>query len=95
VFSSPEEKISRQYPFTNVPSNSTPNFAIAYARLGTAYQNLGEVELAHENMEKAFRLKDRASEREGPLHIRPLPSRLPDDSKERRSARTVQADPPS
>jgi hypothetical protein len=33
--------------------------------LGTAHQNLGEIELAHENMEKAFCLKDRASEREG------------------------------
>jgi tetratricopeptide (TPR) repeat protein len=41
-----------------------PNFAMAYARLGTCYYNTGQSELAAQNTQKAFELKDRASERE-------------------------------
>ncbi len=41
-----------------------PNFAMAYARLGTAYSNFGEPGLANENVTKAYSLRDRASERE-------------------------------
>jgi len=41
-----------------------PNFAIAYAHLGTVYNNLAEPGLASENMKKAYALRDRASERE-------------------------------
>ncbi len=41
-----------------------PNFATAYARLGTAYINLGQSVLSEENRKKAFELRDRASERE-------------------------------
>jgi len=41
-----------------------PNFAMAYARLGTAYNNLEQSTLAEQNREKAFELRDRASERE-------------------------------
>ncbi len=41
-----------------------PNFAMAYARLGTVYSNLGQSELAEKNREKAFELRDRASEHE-------------------------------
>jgi eukaryotic-like serine/threonine-protein kinase len=41
-----------------------PNFATAYARLGTAYLNLGQIALSEENRKKAFELRDRASERE-------------------------------
>jgi tetratricopeptide (TPR) repeat protein len=41
-----------------------PNFAMAYARLGTVYGNLGQVELSEQNRQKAFELRDRASERE-------------------------------
>jgi eukaryotic-like serine/threonine-protein kinase len=41
-----------------------PNFAMAYARLGTAYLNLGQTALSEENRKKAFELRDRASERE-------------------------------
>jgi tetratricopeptide (TPR) repeat protein len=41
-----------------------PNFAMAYARLGTAYSNLGEVGSSNENITKAYTLRDRASERE-------------------------------
>ncbi len=41
-----------------------PNFAMAYARLGTIYGNYGEDEQAYQNQTKAFELRDRASERE-------------------------------
>ena len=41
-----------------------PNFAMAYARLGTIYNNFGEAGLASENLKKAYALRDRASERE-------------------------------
>jgi tetratricopeptide (TPR) repeat protein len=41
-----------------------PNFAMAYARLGTAYNNLGQSLLAEQSRAKAFELRDRAGERE-------------------------------
>lgn len=41
-----------------------PNFAMAYARLGTNYGNLGETARAAENIAKAYELRQRASERE-------------------------------
>jgi serine/threonine protein kinase/tetratricopeptide (TPR) repeat protein len=41
-----------------------PNFAMAYAALGTAYNDLTEPELSTENMKKAYDLRDRVSERE-------------------------------
>jgi serine/threonine protein kinase/tetratricopeptide (TPR) repeat protein len=41
-----------------------PNFAMAYARLGTIYNNFGQTDLAEQYRNKAFELKDRASERE-------------------------------
>lgn len=41
-----------------------PDFAMAYARLGTNYGNLGETARAAENMTKAYQLRQRASERE-------------------------------
>ena len=41
-----------------------PNFAMAYASLGTSYNNLGETNLATENIRKAYDLHDRVSERE-------------------------------
>jgi len=41
-----------------------PNFALAYARLGTVYNNLGESERAEEYRKKAFELSNRSSERE-------------------------------
>jgi serine/threonine protein kinase/tetratricopeptide (TPR) repeat protein len=41
-----------------------PNFAMAYARLGAAYSNLGQNELSEQNRQKAFELRDRASEHE-------------------------------
>jgi Flp pilus assembly protein TadD/predicted Ser/Thr protein kinase len=41
-----------------------PNFAMAYAVLGIVYSNLGESTLARENLQKAFALANRVSERE-------------------------------
>ncbi len=41
-----------------------PNFALAYARLGQTYSNLGEDEPANLYKTKAYELRDRASERE-------------------------------
>ncbi|HEV2487491.1 MAG TPA: winged helix-turn-helix domain-containing protein, partial [Terracidiphilus sp.] len=41
-----------------------PNFAIAYARLGMAYRNLGQTTLGAENAQKAYQLRVRASESE-------------------------------
>ncbi|MGA7379902.1 MAG: serine/threonine-protein kinase [Terriglobales bacterium] len=40
------------------------NFAMAYARLGTNYGNLGETVRATENIRKAYELRERVSERE-------------------------------
>src|SRR4029077_6855764 len=41
-----------------------PNFAMAYASLGTSYNNLDETSLAAENIRKAYELRERGSERE-------------------------------
>jgi len=41
-----------------------PNFSMAYASLGTSYNNLGETRLAAENVRKAYELRERVSERE-------------------------------
>jgi eukaryotic-like serine/threonine-protein kinase len=41
-----------------------PNFAMAYASLGTSYGNLGETSLGAENTRKAYELRERVSERE-------------------------------
>lgn len=41
-----------------------PNFAVAYAALGTSYSNLDQTALARENALKAYSLRERASERE-------------------------------
>jgi serine/threonine protein kinase/Flp pilus assembly protein TadD len=41
-----------------------PNFGMAFARLGTNYNNLGEDARASESLRKAYDLRERASERE-------------------------------
>jgi len=41
-----------------------PDFALAYARLGVAYSNLGQAGLAIDNLTKAFELRQRSSEHE-------------------------------
>ena len=45
-----------------------PNFAAAYARLGNAYNNLGQPARGNEYLTKAFELREHASERDK-LHI--------------------------
>ncbi len=51
-------------PFQKRALELDPNFAAAYAALGVAYMNLGQASLATENIEKAYALRDRVSERE-------------------------------
>ncbi len=41
-----------------------PNFAMAYARLGSSYSNQGQTARAAENTRKAYELRERVSERE-------------------------------
>ncbi len=41
-----------------------PNFASAYSRIGVTEWNSGELTRASENLEKAYQLRDRVSERE-------------------------------
>jgi tetratricopeptide (TPR) repeat protein/predicted Ser/Thr protein kinase len=51
-------------PFYKRAVELDPNFALAYARLGTIYGNLGEGQLARAYRSKAFELRNRVSERE-------------------------------
>jgi DNA-binding winged helix-turn-helix (wHTH) protein/tetratricopeptide (TPR) repeat protein len=41
-----------------------PDFAMAYQYLGTAYSNLNETKLASQNLEKAYELRNRPTQRE-------------------------------
>jgi hypothetical protein len=41
-----------------------PNFAMAYVSIGVAYFNLGELNLARDNLQRGFALANRVSERE-------------------------------
>jgi tetratricopeptide (TPR) repeat protein len=51
-------------PFFKRAIELDPNFAMAYARLGTVYNNLGENEISETYRKKAFELRDRVSELE-------------------------------
>ncbi len=51
-------------PFYKRAIELDPNFALAYAALGTTYFNLNQADLAAENATKAYELRDRVSERE-------------------------------
>jgi len=51
-------------PFYQRAIELDPNFAMAYARLGTMYGNLGQSDLLEQYQKKAFELRDRTSERE-------------------------------
>ena len=51
-------------PFYQRAIDLDPNFALAYARLGTCYGNVGQSGLQEQYEKKAFELRDRASERE-------------------------------
>jgi serine/threonine protein kinase/Flp pilus assembly protein TadD len=51
-------------PFFQRAVSLDPNFAMAYARLGTSYFNLHEATRAAESARKAYELRERTSERE-------------------------------
>jgi DNA-binding winged helix-turn-helix (wHTH) protein/Flp pilus assembly protein TadD len=51
-------------PFLQRAIRLDPDFAIAYAALGNAYSNLGEMGLAETNTRRAYELRQRASEHE-------------------------------
>jgi serine/threonine protein kinase/tetratricopeptide (TPR) repeat protein len=51
-------------PFYNRAIELDPNFALAYAALGSSYFNLNQTHLAAENATKAYELRERVSERE-------------------------------
>ena len=51
-------------PFFDRAVRLDPNFAMAYARLGTCYSNLGENTLGAKNTAKAYELRERVSEPE-------------------------------
>jgi serine/threonine protein kinase/tetratricopeptide (TPR) repeat protein len=51
-------------PFYKMAIDLDPNFAIAYARLGTIYTNLAQVDLADEYARKSFERREHVSERE-------------------------------
>jgi DNA-binding winged helix-turn-helix (wHTH) protein/Flp pilus assembly protein TadD len=51
-------------PFFQRAIRLDPDFAIAYAALGNAYSNLGEMGLASANLRRAYQLRQRVSERE-------------------------------
>ncbi|HEY7097937.1 MAG TPA: protein kinase [Terriglobales bacterium] len=51
-------------PFYQHAVELDPNFAMAYARLGAVNSNLGQFELSEQNRQRAFELRDRASEHE-------------------------------
>ena len=51
-------------PFYKRAIELDPNFALAYAALGSTYFNLNQADLATENATRAYELRDRVSERE-------------------------------
>src|SRR5207244_2472014 len=51
-------------PFLKRAIELDPNFAMAYATLGTVYDNNGKNDVAVEHLRKAYELRDRVSERE-------------------------------
>src|SRR4029077_7215577 len=52
-------------PFCTRAVELDPEFAMAYIALGSIYVNLNQDGVARENFEKAYALRERASEREG------------------------------
>jgi len=51
-------------PFFEKAVEQDPDFALAHARLGTVYANMGEQVLSRSHTSKAYELKDRVSEPE-------------------------------
>ncbi|MGH9685625.1 MAG: protein kinase domain-containing protein [Candidatus Acidiferrales bacterium] len=59
-----EKGSAEAIPFFNHAIELDPNFAAAYEALGISYSNLREPGLATSNLQKAYDLRDRVSERE-------------------------------
>jgi len=59
-----ESGFAAALPFWKHAIELDPSFALVYEDIGLGYSNLGEEELAAENLRKAYELRDRASERE-------------------------------
>ena len=55
---------SEAIPFFKRTVELDPNFALAYLALGIIYSNLAQTSLANANLNRAFELRDRVSERE-------------------------------
>ncbi len=55
---------SEAIPFFKRAVELDPNFALAYLALGIIYSNLAQTSLANANLNRAFELRDRVSERE-------------------------------
>jgi DNA-binding winged helix-turn-helix (wHTH) protein/tetratricopeptide (TPR) repeat protein len=51
-------------PFFHRAINLDPNFAMAYAALSASYSDLGENDLAAKNIQKAYELRERVTDRE-------------------------------
>jgi serine/threonine protein kinase/Tfp pilus assembly protein PilF len=60
----PEMGMAAALPYLKRAVELDPNFARAYASMGTAYSGLNQASLAIENYKKAYDLRDRVSERE-------------------------------
>ena len=59
-----KEGFAEAIPFDKHAVELDPNFGLSYKDLGIAYFNLGQTELARENIQRAFDLRERATERE-------------------------------
>jgi DNA-binding winged helix-turn-helix (wHTH) protein/tetratricopeptide (TPR) repeat protein len=69
AFTLGEEKRSQGLQAESIPSyklavDLDPQFALAYARLGNVYTNIGQASLSREYYQKAFDLRNRATDRE-------------------------------
>ena len=60
----PEIGVGTALPYLKRALELDPNFARAYAALGTSYAGLNQMSLAVENYKRAYELRDRVSERE-------------------------------
>jgi len=59
-----EKEFSEALPYYKRAVELDPNFARAYASLGTAYLSASQFQQGNENYQKAYELRDRVSERE-------------------------------
>jgi len=64
IKASSEKGDAQSIPFFDHAIELDPNFAMAYALLGSSYEGLGETAKANENYTEAYELRDRVSEQE-------------------------------